>query len=348
MLVRACYDCNMNGVELAEAVRAATGGNTRALPCDPRWPAFGVAIAPGGCVVLVRDHGGMLTASVGRRAWHVTIGQGMPLDLPGQAKQWATAHADESTLTDAAVTLGPVLDREMSEHWVLSIPGGQPAPTEMWLHPQGDNLRGSVGIFATSIHIGEKIVPMARARRFASTCTEVVQRVREQRTAYARNVTLSEECKRLATDLAARLGKSTNVSGSQWPTYSSAVIAAVVDGTREVARVSARDGTLFVDAGLPGDRGWHGAADQATGDGFEALVRAIAKMDGAVTYDSLAYNHRYRVLLSYRGLRAGEIVTYGGPIDNHAPHTFMNDKSEETLIEEHDLRENADRLFARA
>jgi hypothetical protein len=158
---------------------------------------------------------------------------------------------------------------------------------------------------------------------------------------------LSEGAKRVAMDLAARLGEglTTGVSGSAWPSYSSPVTATVMNGARQVASVSARDGALVVDAGLPLERGWHGTADLATSDGFDAVARAVAAMRGAVTYDTLEYNRRYRVCVSYKGLEKGDIVTYGGPIDNHAPHTFMSEAGKETLIDEYELRDNADRLF---
>jgi hypothetical protein len=335
----------MNGAEVAAALALATGGTVHPLPCDPQRPAFAVVIPPAGCAALVRDHGSLVAVSVGQRSWNVARNGTVPRDLPAEATRWATKHEASTTLADTALALAPVLERELGEPWVLSI-GGQAVPTEMWLYPSGDRERAAVGIFSDSVRVEPASVPVPGPGGLAAACLEVAGHAREQLARYARNVSLGESCRQLAAELAQRLGLTSHVSGAPRPTYSAPVTAGVFDGRREVVKVSARGGQVWVDSGLPGDRGWHGTAAQAESD-FEAVARAVEAMAGAMTYDTLEPATRYVVLEPFEGLEKGEVVTYGGAIDNHAPHVFLRQSGGEVLVEEWWLRENVDRVLTR-
>ncbi len=285
-----------------------------------------------------------MTVSVGKRAWQVKPEQAVPSDLPGQAKKWATSHATETTLADAALALHPVLEKELGEPFELAIPGSPPTPTAMALHPTGNLDRAHIGIFIGSFHVGDAVVPIPEGRRMARACLDVVQYVRGQIAAYERNVILAKACERVAAELANKQGKSWRADGLGGASYARAMPSLVIDRDREVARVVARDGAVWVDAGLP-DGGWHGTAEQAFSD-IEAVAQAVKAMEGVVTYDALQYNREYLVIDHFHGLKKGEVVTYGGPIDNHAPHSFKRGDGQEVLIDEHDLRESAHRIFS--
>ncbi len=331
----------MTGRELANAI----GGNVRELPCDPQWPAFGVEIVPAGCVVLVRDHGNLISISVGARGWRISRDDALPADVIGEAKRQAATHAEDATMVDAALALAPALERAFGMEWLLSIPGGQIAPTEMWLtHERGDD-DASVGIFVDAIRVAPTYIALSKRADLDAACAAAIEAVKAQRASYERNAALSIECERVAKDLAARLGKCAATSGRRTPSWFTAVTWSVVDGQRALAHVEARDGNVFVDAGLPGSSGWHGTAADAT-QNIDAIAHAIDAMSGVVTFDSLDINARYRVIAPLHGLVVGEIVTYGGPIDNHAPHEFTRADGTTVLVEEYALRQSAHEMLS--
>lgn len=293
----------MNGADLAAALAAQVGGVVHALRTDPRWPAFGVEIRPAGCAVLVRDHGHVLTISCGARSWHPTPNDPMPPDLAAEARAWADSNPTVTTLADAARMLLPFLESETRDRWTLDIPGGQPIPSEMWLHGS-DFDRASVGIFASAIRNGaDRSVPMPPSRNLVETCKAVLGFVRDQSAAYDRHVALTRECERMASEMATP-GKRWRVIGR--PNWFAAGSTAVYEGEREIARIEAKDGAVTVTR-------------------FEA---------GAVTFESLREGARYRVKMAFDTLEKGEIVTYLGQPDNHAPLEFRRANGEIVSVSE--------------
>lgn len=306
----------MRGHELAAALAAQTGGWVHALRTDPQWPSFGVEIPPAGCAVLVRDHGHVITVSCGALSWQIQPSDSMPRDLPNEACAWASANEAATTLVDAALVLVPFLEKQLRDAWTLSIPGGQPVPSEMWLNGS-DFDRASVGIFADAIRVGmDRSVPMPSSRNLVEACRAVLGFVREQSDAYDYNVAISRECERTASELATP-GKTWRVLGAQ-ASWFSTVTTAVFEGDREIARVEAKDGVITV-------------------------TRHAA---GAVTYESLREGNNYRVTGEFYGLRRGEIITYLGAMDNHAPCEFRRASGEVISVSEGWLSTNAASVLA--
>src|SRR5258706_6247741 len=164
----------MRGDELAAELAVQTGGSVHALATDPQWPSFGVLIAPAGCAVLVRDHGHVISVSCGTLSWQIRPTDPMPQDLAAEAYGWADSNPTSTTLVDAALALVPFLEHETRDRWTLDIPGGQSAPTEMWLHGS-DFDRASVGIFADAIRVGmQRSVPKPPSRNLVEACHTVL------------------------------------------------------------------------------------------------------------------------------------------------------------------------------
>jgi hypothetical protein len=337
----------MNGREIATELARATNGVVRTLATDAQYPSFGVEIAPAGCVILVRDHGYVTGVSVGMRAWSVSSIEPMPADIATEALRRVATHGFETTMADASLALAPALEGAFEERWELSIPGGQPAPTEMWLHPVERRERASVGIFPASVRVPPTMIAMPVERRLAPLCRDVIDAVRAQHGAYDRNVVISQECGRVARAIAARFHLTWRVDGPPSPSYFSPIALKLGDeAQRELARVEEIDGVLVVRAGLA-KGGWQGPAARALGE-LDAIGRAIDAMKGVVTMDELREGTRYRVLDSFGGLVKGETVRYMGPIDNHAPHEFIRPGGEQVLIDEHVLRANAPAILGPA
>src|SRR5204862_6271535 len=78
------------------------------------------------------------------------------------------------------------------------------------------------------------------------------------------------------------------------------------EGDREIARIEAKDGAVTV-------------------------TRHAA---GAVTYESLREGTDYRVTGPFYGLALGEIITYLGAMDNHAPCEFRRASGEVISVSE--------------
>lgn len=301
----------MRGDELAAELAAQTGGSVHVLATDPRWPSFGVAIAPAGGAVLVRDHGHVISVSCGTLSWQIRPADPLPQDLAAEAFGWADSNPTSTTLVDAALALVPFLEHETRDRWTVDIPGGEPVPSEMWLHGS-DFDRASVGIFADAIRVGmERSVPMPPSRHLAESCHAVLGFVREQSAAYDRNVTISRECERIASEMATA-GKTWRIVGARASWYAPATTG-VFEGDREIARIAAKNGVVTV-------------------------TRHAA---GAVTYESLREGSNYRVTGEFYGLKRGEIITYLGAMDDHAPCEFRRASGEVISVSEGWLQANA-------
>ena len=90
----------------------------------------------------------------------------------------------------------------------------------------------------------------------------------------------------------------------------------MLDKSDTLARVFARDGKIWVHAGVMGERGWEGLAGDAA---LEAIVAAVARASRTLTIDRLIPGQRYRVIRSIDQLHEGMIVRYIGinDVDNH-------------------------------
>jgi hypothetical protein len=307
----------MSGAELAAALAAAARGVVHPLRTDPRWPAFGVEIPPAGCPVLVRDHGHVLSVSCGAQSWQLRPTDPMPNDLAREAREWAMANPTVTTIVDAALVLVPFLENETRDRWTLDIPGGQHVPSEMWLHGS-DFDRASVGIFADAIRVGmERSAPMPPSRNLVEACRAVVGFVREQSAAYDRNVAISNECQRLASEMATQ-GRTWRTTGSPRPNWYAPIATAVFDGDREIARIEEKNGVVVV----------------------------TRHAEGAVTLESLREGQSYRVRAAFMGIGKGEVLAYLGQYDNHMPHEFRRASGEVISVSEGWLSQHAAEVLA--
>ncbi|HLT36909.1 MAG TPA: hypothetical protein VK034_11510 [Enhygromyxa sp.] len=309
---------------VAEIIATQFGASVREI-AQPVASAAVVVLADGRMPLLVRDYGHTLSICLSEgRSWS---GRGTQIseqtlgEVIAATQAWAeSSPAEIATLYAIALELAEALSEALGQHWTVSLPG-VPEPREAWLRgPEFD--AASVGVFVGRAIVwigGTSREFMIGSRRELERCRErVVAAVREQLAAYRANVAVSELIRARADELAARLSERLAVECrvESWsrPTHERAIEARVLDRAIELARVFARDAQVRVHAGLVGDDGFEGSADQ-----LEAIVAAIELARKTLTIGRLTPGHRYRVLQDIGELREGMIVRFVGfdDIDNH-------------------------------
>ncbi|MEO7110471.1 MAG: hypothetical protein ABI183_08550 [Polyangiaceae bacterium] len=194
----------MTGLQLAEAIATAAKGSVRPLPTgEDREYAV---IVGGSAVVLVREfRSGSIGVSVlAMQAWNIRGDEAVALTIresAHRAKEWLSANPNGVTALDVVLEAAPKIEIATGAPCILSTPGGQPAPTEMWL--------GDIGIFQqesavrvngcrtlkTRAQLGGVIEKMVKLANAGQGWAQQIEKIRPQLEAMAKTIaeTLNRE-----------------------------------------------------------------------------------------------------------------------------------------------------------
>lgn len=130
----------MTGLQIAEAIANAARGSVASLPTGPDHEY--AVILEGSAIVLVREfRSGSIGVSVlAMRAWNLR-GDEDASTVVRESAQLALHHQSKNpngvTALDVAIHAAPTIAAAIGGPCILKTPGGQPAPTEMWLDDIG-------------------------------------------------------------------------------------------------------------------------------------------------------------------------------------------------------------------
>jgi hypothetical protein len=314
-----------------------------------------IELADGRVPLLVRDFGHAVGVCVDRtQAWLLAPGKlelqavkrkpsaaaPTPTELRDAilmcASEWARTHAPtHASLFEVLVRLRSCISEALGEDWIASVSGTQ-IPNEGWLHADGEDrhMQAAVGVFGDAVVIEHHRIPIPARTELLEIVPEVLDRVRAQQAAYARNVALSNEIRTRAVDIARLL--SARVAGpcraQTWssPTYWTPIDMQLFDANhKQLGQVRAVDGEIVIEIGLPDDDGWRG-----TEPDLDAMVAAIELEQRSLTIESLIIGARYRVITDIGELRKGMIVRFVdlNELDNHYGVCVFEDETGQTRV----------------
>ncbi len=319
------------GRAVADAVARDLGGEVRALPTDG-CKEFVIVVAGGRAPVLVREFPASLGACV--PSGPAIVDGAANFDAPRiseiveGAKAWlAKRDVAVVSMYGIAVALLDAFTAQLDEAWLAHTPGTAD-PTELWLSsPQRD--AGSVGVFPAKIVIwigtSARSFSLTTLAEVATALPSILAAVREQRARFERHIAASARIRTAAAELTAKLAERTKlpttVVHGGFVRHDSSEHATITCGTRRVV-IDMIDDEIRVHAGLVGKSGFACKLDELDADFdhvFSQIVSALAEARARLTVGDLRVRARYRVIDDWKGLPAGDEVTFVGldDIDNH-------------------------------
>lgn len=325
------------GERVASDLAQAVGGQVLRLPCEGRDAACLVQLVGGEVPVLVRDffNGSVGLSVSGGQSWGWTQAQDLTThrsEILAAIEAWAQAHPGQVTMWMCADRLVQALSSTYQVPFEARIPG-TPNPNELWLHGP-DPAEASVGVFTDRVVVWVEDemheVRAAGVSELQALETEVIRLVNQQLGLHTTNLELSAQvdvhCPALTQSLCEQLS-SKEAPAFTWRRFGASGHDGVADGviswtdsrrrSQEVARLSVRDGVLWVRAGLFGAQGVDAVLRWP--DDRDEIVSAVQTWMQALTPQRLKAGCHYRVLAAFSDFSPGDIVTYLGfdDIDNH-------------------------------
>jgi hypothetical protein len=316
----------MTGLQLAEAIATAAKGSVKPLPTGADRE-YAVIISES-AIVLVREfRSGSIGVSVlAMRAWNIRGDEEAAITIRESAhlaREWLSANPNGVTALDVVLDAAPKIEKGTGAPCMLKTPGGQPAPTEMWL--------GDIGIFQQENGVKIPGCRTPKTRTQLAGVTEKMVKLAIAGQGWEKQIAIiTPQLDAMAKSIADTLNREAPPPNAQWSARREHDDELHVEcgpyGQKRVAAKITWKKTVFgCVAGLKGERGLNIAQNFDLARDTPAIVNAVRAQLSVLTPADLKIGERFWVIQAFEddhhvNISPGEILKYVARVEeDHQP-----------------------------